>query len=126
MKRYPVTSPMSLEPFYCQHVEAMTAEGLFMKSDIAMQLALRDKRIAELEARCRKAAQILIECVGASGPDNVEEAAERAVKRIAELEAQNAVFRAHTIVSASMAEAFGCPNTAALLREMATKEGGEL
>ncbi len=41
----------SLEPHYSRHVMAMTAEELYAKSDIAAELAFRDKRIAELEAR---------------------------------------------------------------------------
>jgi hypothetical protein len=41
--------PWDLEPHYTRHIGAMTAEGLHAKSDIAMQLAYRDKRIAELE-----------------------------------------------------------------------------
>lgn len=47
-KLYPPQRPWELEPYYCRHVEAMTAEGLREKSDIAAQLAARDKRIAEL------------------------------------------------------------------------------
>ena len=47
----------------------------------------KDKRIAELEARCRQTAQTLIGCIGASGPMNCEEAAVEAAERIAELEA---------------------------------------
>lgn len=35
---------------YCRHLNAMTAEGLHDKSDIAAELAFRDARIAELEA----------------------------------------------------------------------------
>ena len=38
-----------LEPYYSRHISAMTAEDLFSKSDIAAELAIRDKRIAELE-----------------------------------------------------------------------------
>lgn len=34
---------------YADHVLAMTAEGLHDKSDIAAELARRDKRIRELE-----------------------------------------------------------------------------
>lgn len=34
---------------YWRHVNAMTAEGLHSKSDIAAELAWRDTRIAELE-----------------------------------------------------------------------------
>lgn len=47
---YPKTvGPWELEPHYSRHVSAMTTEGLHHKQDIAFQLALRDKRIAELE-----------------------------------------------------------------------------
>ncbi len=45
---YPKLSPMDLEPHYCRHVGAMTSEGLHAKSDIAIQLAWRDKQISEL------------------------------------------------------------------------------
>lgn len=36
---------------YSRHISAMTSEGLHSKSDIAAELAWRDARIAELEAR---------------------------------------------------------------------------
>lgn len=49
--KYPEHDPMELEPYYCQHIEAMTAEELHGKSDIAIQLAWRDKEIAELRAK---------------------------------------------------------------------------
>ena len=55
MKLYPPHDPSTLEPHYCRHVEAMTAEGLHKKSDIAAQLAWRDRRIAELEVERDKA-----------------------------------------------------------------------
>jgi hypothetical protein len=48
-KLYPDLFPWDLEPHYSRHVSAMTGEGLHEKSDIAIQLAWRDKRIAELE-----------------------------------------------------------------------------
>lgn len=48
---YPKTvGPWELEPHYSRHVGAMTSEGLHEKADIAFQLALRDKQIAELQA----------------------------------------------------------------------------
>ena len=47
---YPKQNPTKLEPYYRNHVLAMTAEGLNSKSDIAAQLAWRDKRIDELKA----------------------------------------------------------------------------
>jgi len=40
--------PWELEPYYSHHVGAMTSEALHEKADIAFQLALRDKEIAEL------------------------------------------------------------------------------
>ena len=39
---------------YCNHVMAMTAEGLHSKSAIAAELAQRDKRITQLEAAIAK------------------------------------------------------------------------
>lgn len=39
----------TLEPYYSMHVSAMTGEKLFEKSDIAAELAHRDKKIADLE-----------------------------------------------------------------------------
>ena len=39
-----------LEPYYSRHVSAMTTENLYSKSDIAAELAVRDKRIASLTA----------------------------------------------------------------------------
>lgn len=38
--KYPGHNPMDLEPHYCEHISAMTSEGLHSKSDIAIQLAL--------------------------------------------------------------------------------------
>lgn len=45
-------------------------------------------RAEKAEARARRACQRLVEVVGASGPCSVEDAAERAAKRIRELEAE--------------------------------------
>ena len=42
-----------LEPYYSRHISAMTTENLWSKSDIAAELAVRDKRIAELETAAR-------------------------------------------------------------------------
>lgn len=42
------------EPQYMAHVEAMTAEGLHSKADIAAELAFRDIRIAALEDAMRE------------------------------------------------------------------------
>ncbi len=44
-----------------------------------------DQEIEKLKLRCRTAAQLLIEEIRASGPENVEEAAKRAVAKIREL-----------------------------------------
>lgn len=50
MKRYPETFPQDLEPYFSQHMDAMTGENLYLKSDIAAQLALRDRQIVALKA----------------------------------------------------------------------------
>ncbi len=42
---HPRLHPMELEPHYTKHVAAMTHEQLTSKSDIAEQLAWRDRRI---------------------------------------------------------------------------------
>jgi len=48
---YADRDPSKLEPWYSQHVNAMTAEGLHSKSDIAAELAHRDRQIRELMER---------------------------------------------------------------------------
>lgn len=48
--------PWKLEPHYSRNVAAMTAEGLHSKAEIAMQLAWRDQRIAELDTALARAA----------------------------------------------------------------------
>lgn len=49
MKLYdPNRLPWQLEPHYSAHIAAMTTEGLHNKSDIAAELAWRDKQIAEM------------------------------------------------------------------------------
>src|SRR5690606_32041610 len=48
---YADRDPSKLEPWYSQHVSAMTAEGLHSKSDIAAELAHRDRQIRELMER---------------------------------------------------------------------------
>lgn len=53
MPEYGQRDAMSLEPHYSRHVSAMTTEHLRAKSDIAAELAFRDKRIAELEMLAR-------------------------------------------------------------------------
>ena len=47
-KLYACSNPAILEPYYSQHVAAMTAEDLHSKSDIAAELAFRDAEIARL------------------------------------------------------------------------------
>lgn len=42
--------------YYCRHVRAMTAEGLHSKSDIAAELAWRDREIDRLRATPQEAA----------------------------------------------------------------------
>lgn len=48
MKYFP-RDPRLLEPFFSEHMEAMTVEGLHDKADIARELAFRDKQIAILK-----------------------------------------------------------------------------
>lgn len=45
---YPNLQPWDLEPHYCAHVAAMTAEALHSKAAIAEQLAWRDQTIEAL------------------------------------------------------------------------------
>ncbi len=52
MAEYPKLNPMDLEPHYCRHVSAMTSERLHAKSDIAIQLAWRDSRLAAVVQAC--------------------------------------------------------------------------
>lgn len=49
MSEYAERNPMELEPHYSKHVQAMTSENLFSKSDIAAELAFRDKQIEEMD-----------------------------------------------------------------------------
>lgn len=51
MSEYGGHDPEELGDYYTKHVMAMTAEKLHHKGDIAVELAYRDKRIAELEDR---------------------------------------------------------------------------
>jgi hypothetical protein len=44
-----------LEPYYSWHVAAMTEQGLHTKSDIAAELAYRDKSNSELSALLNRA-----------------------------------------------------------------------
>ena len=56
---YPLNlKPWELEPHYSKHVADMTAEALHDKSDIALQLAWRDKKLADLQ-------RIISECIPA-------------------------------------------------------------
>lgn len=48
MKQYENRDPFELGEYYHRHADAMTAEGLHEKADIAAELAYRDKRIDEL------------------------------------------------------------------------------
>lgn len=49
MAEYAERDTSDLEPHYSRHVNAMTEEDLRRKSEIAAELAYRDKRIADLE-----------------------------------------------------------------------------
>lgn len=50
MNHYKKRDARELDPFFGEHMQAMTAEALYDKADIALELAFRDKRIAALEA----------------------------------------------------------------------------
>ncbi|BDQ35886.1 hypothetical protein SYK_02460 [Pseudodesulfovibrio nedwellii] len=57
-KQYRERNPMALDKagnYYCRHVEAMTAESLHDKSDIAAELAVRDMEIDRLRRELAKA-----------------------------------------------------------------------
>lgn len=45
--------PSDLEPFYSEHIAAMTAEALHSKADIAEELAFRDSEIARLTSEVK-------------------------------------------------------------------------
>ena len=47
-KLYAKRIPSELQPWFSQHMEAMTAENLHSKGEIAMELAWRDKQIDKL------------------------------------------------------------------------------
>jgi hypothetical protein len=47
---YPEQDHMALGEYYLRHIDRMTAEGLHRKSDIAAQLAWRDREIDRLRA----------------------------------------------------------------------------
>jgi len=57
MTLYDERDAAELEPHYSRHVSAMASEGLHRKSAIAAELAMRDKRIAELERELAKASE---------------------------------------------------------------------
>lgn len=59
--------PHELEPTLSAHRAAMTAEALHSKAEIAEELAVRDRRIAELERRLVECAQEVEEWQDASG-----------------------------------------------------------
>lgn len=45
--------------YYSQHVQAMTAEGLHSKSDIAAELAFRDAEIGDLKSKVDAAIELI-------------------------------------------------------------------
>ena len=54
--------PMQLDEdgnYYIRHVEAMTGEGLYAKSDIAAELGWRDREIDRAEQREAELAKVL-------------------------------------------------------------------
>jgi hypothetical protein len=51
MNLYAKRDVRALGKFYTAHMQAMTAENLHEKSDIAAELAFRDQQIAALEDR---------------------------------------------------------------------------
>lgn len=79
--------PRELEPYYHRHLSAMTSEDLHSKSEIAEELAARDKRIAELELLASEAAKER-ELREATQEDveSLNGVVERQEKRIVELE----------------------------------------
>lgn len=60
-KLYLDANPWDLEPHYSRHVGAMTREDLHSKADIAVQLALRDKEIADLNTQLTNERVLLAE-----------------------------------------------------------------
>ena len=47
-KLYLKHNPSELQPWFAEHMDAMTSENLHSKGDIAMELAYRDKQIHNL------------------------------------------------------------------------------
>lgn len=72
-------NPKDLEP---QRIAALEKLCDYQQESIG----IKDARIAELEARCREVAQLLIAEIGASGPEDIDTTAARAANRIAALE----------------------------------------
>jgi len=58
-KQYAKRDAKAMGAVYTRHVLAMTAEGLFSKSDIAAELAWRDVKITELEQQLADAREML-------------------------------------------------------------------
>lgn len=50
MKHYAKRNPRELEPYYSDHISALTEESLHAKADIAVELAWRDLQIANQRA----------------------------------------------------------------------------
>ncbi len=59
VQRYAKRNAQALGQLYCDHVHAMTVEGLHEKSDIAAELAWRDAREAQLTALVEQAEKAL-------------------------------------------------------------------
>ena len=72
-----------------QHIADLKIDASNSAADAAKVREERDaetRRAGAAERRCREANQILVQAVGADGPDTVGDAARRAARRIAELE----------------------------------------
>lgn len=59
MKHYARRDLRALGRYYTDHIQAMTTEGLDSKSDIAAELAHRDRQIADLTAACQEQQRII-------------------------------------------------------------------
>jgi len=66
MAEYKQRDSSKLEPHYCKHVGAMTAENLHNKSDIAAELAGRDIEIETLRVKVLRLERVLQEISMAS------------------------------------------------------------
>jgi len=104
---YPPVDLFALGEHYIKHVEAMTAEGLHSKSDIAAQLAWRDQRIAQLErgehAAVSQIDQALRVIEGATVEYQPSTVADCVAKALAERDAELSRLRGE--VAAAKAEA---------------------